>query len=395
LAGDVTFRREPGPASLFSLRDFRAERKLPDILLCCPNFGATAMATRYHAAAKLLNASAESRRRRRRPPPRTTSGLYASKLESVVGGLRSWLLQFASLLLHRLVEEHRFAVLLAEAEDGAVYMTRDPEAEDPDEEREGRDIARWSREDIGRIKSHIRVRGAKVKDLESSMDDLASAVERSSGWLVKAIPAYAAHMKKLDEISADQASRERKEADRDPNLRSPGFDADAPPVKWSRRDLFPAKPEANDWTLRQWANIYKHGPGPGQLKPMALDREAHMAASLLERRTVELKSKSLEAWSRDVAVDEDGDPHPAFLSAVWRFLVACKAAIAEDDRKVAEEWNFIDEESRAVGVTASRTKVKDRDWTVFRGVRSKHTFEERIERKKRKYKRDKRGRFVK
>ena len=35
----------------------------------------------------------------------------------------------------------------------------------------------------------------------------------------------------------------------------------------------------------------------------------------------------------------------------------------------------------------SRTRMSLRDWTTFRGVRSKYTFEERVERKKRKYKR--------
>lgn len=37
----------------------------------------------------------------------------------------------------------------------------------------------------------------------------------------------------------------------------------------------------------------------------------------------------------------------------------------------------------------SRTRRSLRDWTRFIGVRSKYTFEERVERKKRKYKREK------
>jgi len=347
------------------------------------------MASRYHMASRLLSAAS------------TTSGLYRSRLEQVVGGLQRRLLAFGSLLLHRLVEEHRFALLLAELEEGHdIYMTRSPQAESPDEEREGNDIARWSRENIRRIRKLVRERAEKVRALERDYKELVRAIRSIEDWLGPAVLAYAYHMELLGEVSENPASRERKAVDRDESLRDPHFDKKPPKLPKAGRPLFSDRPEAERWGLRQWGNIYKHGRDPDRLNPMSLDHEAHAAAALLEKSMDELRSKPWESWSRSTATDDEGHPYPSLLDAVHGFLTACRVAIAEDDAAVASEWDRL----RAIDLAPLQmtgakkgkwVKKKRWDWDSLADFTEKTTFEERVERKKRKYKRDKLGRFSK
>ena len=335
----------------------------------------------------------------------TTSGLYRSKVESVIGKLRERLLHFSALLLHRLVEERRFAVLLAEIEDGNdVYMTRDPQAERPDEEMEGRNIAKWSAADIGRLRAAYKAREAKTKELDRELKETVEAVGRAAGWLEVAVPIYAAHMEFLDGMSPNPASRERKDADRDESLRDPDFDPGAPSMKWRKRDLFADRPEAGQWSLREWANIYKHGGDPDRLGPMSIHRGNHPAAALLDHRMGEMRSKSTAEWALDVTEDEGGE-YPAFLDAAWGLLKACKAAITDSELLLAEEWERIDRAERGpLRMTGAKRKPRKPrkgpkktrwDWAgMAEGIKEKG-HDERLERQIRKYKRDKRGRFTK
>jgi len=347
------------------------------------------MASRYHMADRLLAAAG------------TTSGLYRSKVESVVGGLRERLLHFSALLLHRLVEERRFAVLLTEIEDGNdVYMTRDPQSERPDNEMEGQNIAKWSAADTRRLKAAYKAREAKTKELDRGLRETIEAVGRSAGWLEEAVPIYAAHMEFLDGMSPDPASRERKDADRDESLRDPDFDPKPPGTRWRKRDLFADRPEASQWSLREWANIYKHGGDPDRLGPMSIHRGNHPAAALLDHRMDEMKSKSAAEWGLDMAKDEEGE-YPAFLDAAWGLLKACKAAITDSELLLAEEWEKIDRagrgELRMTGAKKRPKKTKKTrwDWTgMAEGIKEK-SHDDRLERQIRKYKRDKRGRFAK
>jgi len=349
--------------------------------------------TRYHMASLLLSAARG-----------TTSGLYRSKVESVVGKLRERLLSLSSLLLHRLVEERRYAVLLAEIEDGNdIYMTREPQAEHPDDEAEGRNIARWSAEDTRRIRAAYGARKAKTKELDRRLKDAIDAVGRAAPWLEEAVPIYAAHMEFLDEIDPNPSSRGRKDADRDESLRDPDFDPKTPGVEWRKKELFADRPEAGQWSLRQWANIYKHGHDPDRLGPMSIHRGNHPAATLLDRRMSEMRSKPVAVWAVAVAEDGDGE-YPAFLDAVWGLLRACKAAIVDSELLLAEEWEKIDRGDRGeLRMTGAKKKPrkprkspkKRWDWTgMAEGIEEKD-HDERLERQIRKYKRDKRGRFTK
>jgi len=337
--------------------------------------------------------------KKKEKPERTTSGFYSKRLKDVVGGLRGWMLQFSSLLLHRLVEEHRYAVMLAEVEEGrTIHMSREPEMENPDTEREGTNIGQWSLENIKSIKQMLRTRKAKTKNLHDEFEKLGKAMQDARAWLETAIPIYSKHMSDLDKMSPDNDNRERKKVDRDRSRTNQKFNPKAPKISWDQRHLFSNRPEADNWLLKQWGNIYKHGNNPNELTPMSLDYEAHASASLLENRMVELRSRSWDSWARDI----DGK-HPVFLDSAWRLLIACEAALDEDDELVAKEWEYTHEIEQGPlritgtrqGQQGSRTPRNERDWSRFTRVKEKHTFEERIERKKRKYKRDKLGRFTK
>lgn len=354
----------------------------------------------YHAASRLITAAIRTLlAKKKERPERTTSGFYNKRLKDVVGGLRGWMLQFSSLLLHRLVEEHRYAVMLAEVEEGrTIHISRNPEMESPDEENEGTDIGQWSLENIGNIKQMLRTRQAKTRNLHDEFGKLGKAMQDARPWLETAIPIYSKHMSDLDKVSPDSDDRKRKKVDRDRSRTNQKFDPKAPKISWVQRHLFSERPEADNWLLKQWGNIYKHGNNPNELTPMSLDHEAHAAASLLENRMVELRSKPWDSWARDI---EGG--HPAFLDAAWRLLIACEAALDEDDELVAKEWEYTHEIERGpLRITGarqeqqgSRTPRSERDWSRFTRVKEKRTFEERVERKKRKYKRDKLGRFTK
>lgn len=334
--------------------------------------------------------------KKRERAARTTSGLYRKSLEPAITNLRDRLLHFATLLLHRIVEERRFAVILSELELGnKVYMTREPSREDPEEELEGRDIALWTAQDALRVQRMYNERVAKTANLGQDLARMTRAAEGVEEWLETAIPIFADHMDHLDGISADQADAARKKEDRDPSLVDGDFKPRAPSMKWKRRDLFADRPEANDWSLRHWSNIYKHGTEPGQLTPMSMRRDNHAAAALLDRRMTELRSKSWEVWARDVS--DDGDV--GFLDAVENLLAAANAAYERDAALVANEWERVDEMAhgplKVTGAVKKRKrKRKKRDWDRFK-FRERHTPQERLDTEKRNYKRDKLGRFTK
>lgn len=346
------------------------------------------------------------------PPPRTaagrkkrpTSGVYRTKVEGVVGGLRDRLLQFSSLLLHRLVEERRFAVMLSEISEGNdIHMTKSPKIEHPDDESSGKDIVRWTARKLDRIKSMHRVRMSKTTGMDKELLVISDAFARAAGWLETAIPIYAAHMEYLDGISKEQDSPERKTEDRDESLLNRNFDPKAPGMDWERRDLFSDRPEAGSWSLRQLTNIYKHGTTVDDLKPLMMHRGNSGAAALLDHRAGDMRSKSTAEWSLALSEDESGE-YPTFLDAAHDLLMACKSALTDDEKLLATEWEKIDNIARG-GLSKSGAKREPRkprkgpkkkrwDWSEFSGVKEKDP-EERLERQIHRYKRDKRGRFAK
>lgn len=350
--------------------------------------------SRYHVANTLLSAA-----------PNTTSGFYGKWIKDTIAGTQDMLLRFATLTLHRLVEEHRFAVMFAEIELGNdIYITHSPETENPDESAEGNNIRKWTDTDILHIRRKHIERDAKIKNLGERLEKISMSFEAAVPWLSHAIPIYAKHMSRLDEISPKPNNRERKKMDRDRSLRNPKFDPNAPKVhvigeksRKKKRNLFADRPEADDWTLKQWSNIYKHGSESGQLKPMSFTRDNHQTATLLDRRIGEMRGKPADGWARDMVNDGTHDPHPAFLDAVHELLMACEMAITEDEAMLAQEWQKIDEIDRGQmwKAGAKAKPKKEWDWSRFKGIRDKHTSEERVERRKRRYKRDKRGRFTK
>jgi len=332
-------------------------------------------------------------KKRKQRTPRTTEGFYIRSLEPAITNLRDRLLYFAALLLHRIVEERRFAVMLSELELGnEIYMTREPNKEDPEEEMEGADIALWKPSDAPRVQ---RMYDKRVRDTKELGRDLARIVQSAEGveeWLETAIPIFADHMKELDKVSTDDENPARKKKNRDSAVHK-DFKPRSPGMKWNRRNLFGDRPEANDWSLRHWSNIYKHGSKPGQLAPMAMRRDNLPAVSLLDRRMSELRSKSSEAWARDVSSDGD----VGFLDAVENLLAAANAAYEQDAMLVAQEWEKVDMITHGplqVTGTAKKRKNKKRDWSRFK-FRDRHTPQERLDIEKRNYKRDKLGRFTK
>lgn len=349
--------------------------------------------SRYHIANMMVDAA------------NTTSGFYQKGIKDVVGDLRDMLIRFATLTLHRLVEEHRFAVMYGEIELGNdIYITSDPENENPDEVAEGNSISKWTVTEVLRIRRMHAVRETKIKNLGERLEKIAASSEAVAPWLSQAIPIYSKHMADLDRVSVKPNNRERKLRDRDESLRDPAFDPKAPKVQIAgeksrkeKRSLFADRPEADGWSLEHWSNVYKHGSESGQLKPMSFTRDNHPAAVLLDRRIGEMRDKSLEGLTREMAADGTHEPHPAFLDAVHELLMACEMAITENEAMLAEEWQKIDEIDRGQmwKAGANPKPKKEWDWSRFKGIRDKRTSEERVEKRKRRYKRDKRGRFAK
>jgi len=210
-------------------------------------------------------------------------------------------------------------------------------------------------------------------------------------------------MKYLDDTSAEQNAAASKAEDRDMSNLNKDFDPKAPGMKWKQRNLFAKRPEANSWSLRHMTNIYKHGSTPRDLKPMVMHRGNHGSSALLDRRMDEMRSKSTDAWSLALSEDEGGE-YPAFLDAAHNLLNACEAALTDDERLLAMEWEKIDDIARG-GLLKSGGKKGPRkprkgpkkkrwDWDKFIGLKEKDP-EERLQRQIRRYKRDKLGRFTK
>jgi hypothetical protein len=352
--------------------------------------------SRYHIASAALSRAAG----------KTVGGYYKEKLKEVIVPLRGRALQFAVLLLHRLVEEYRWAVVLAETEGGTVLMTMTPwRAGDPADPRGAHELGEWDAGKRAKIMRLVAERRLLTRGMERELRQIAEAVGRTGSWLEEGMAAYAKH---IERGAADRPGRGGRVVD----MLDPFFLGKAPGVRWDNEDepLFEDNPDAELRTIEEMMRTYKHGPSRSAMRPLRLSEKDWRAAKLLDIRIREMRSRSPDAWTASL-VEKVGEGKekggPTFPDAIDGLVHACRAALAEDEGMLSKEWDALRESGhpeaaqRAVPealkkVGVRKTKWRGRAyWREFRkGIRATD-FTEGVLRKVVRYKRDKLGRFAK
>jgi hypothetical protein len=353
--------------------------------------------SRYHIASAGLSRAAG----------KTVRGHYESKLEEVIEPLRGKALQFAVLLLHRLVEVYRWAVVLTETDGGqAVHMTNTPwAAGDPTDPRGAHEIRVWTADNRAEIMGLIVKRRALAGFLEGELDRIIGDVGRTGSWLEKGMKILAGHIEKG---KADRPSRGGRVAD----MVDPFFLGKAPGVKWEYKSLFKGNPDADIRTIEEMMRMYKHGPSRSAMRPLRLSDENWRAAKLLDIRIREMRSRSLKSWAASLVekVDEEGKEKggPTFQEALDSLVNACAAALSADEEMLSVEWDALREAGhpeaaqgatvpealRKIGVR--KTKRKSRAyWRALRKRIKATDFMDDVLKSVVRYKRDKLGRFTK
>lgn len=353
--------------------------------------------SRYHIASAGLSRTAG----------KTVGGYYKSKLNEVIAPLRGRALQFAALLLHRLVEEYRWAVLLAETEGGGtVLMTMTPwRAGDPADPRSAHELGVWDVDKRAKIMGLIAERRLLTRGMERELRQIAEAVGRTGSWLEEGMAAYAKH---IEGGATDRPGRGGRVVD----MVDQFFLGKAPGVRWEQKDkpLFEDNPDAELRTIEEMMRMYKHGPSRSAMRPLRLSDEDWRVAKLLDIRIREMRSRSPDVWAASLAEKGKGGKEkrgPTFPDALDGLVHACRAALAEDEGMLSKEWDVLREAGhpeaaqravpealRKIGVR--KTKWRGRAyWREFRkGIRATD-FTEGVLRKVVRYKRDKLGRFAK
>jgi hypothetical protein len=350
---------------------------------------------RYHIASAALSRAAA----------KTVGGFYESKLMEVVAPLHGRALKFAVLLLHRLVEEYRWAVVLAEIEGGTVLMTMTPwRAGDPADPRSAHELGVWDAGKRDEVMRLVAKRRLLTKGMERELRQIAEAVGRTGSWLEEGMAAYAKH---IEGGAADRPARGGRVVD----MVDPFFLGKAPGVRWKNKDkpLFEDNPDAGLRTIEEMMRMYKHGPSRSAMRPLRLSDKDWRAAKLLDIRIREMRSRSADAWTASLAEAGEGSEKggPTFPDALDGLVHACRAALAEDEGMLSKEWDALREAGhpeaaqravpealRKVGVR--KTKWRGRAyWREFRKGIKATDFTEGVLRKVVRYKRDKLGRFAK
>jgi len=359
--------------------------------------------SRYHAASAMLPRAAA----------KTVGGFYKSKLLEVVAPLRGRALQFAVLLLHRLVEEYRWAVVLADTEGGGtVRMTMTPwAAGDPADPRGPHELGVWNAGKRAEVMRLVAERRLLTGGMERELRQIAEAVGRTGAWLEEGMKAYAKH---IEGGGTDRPGRGGRVVD----MVDPFFLGKAPGVRWEHKDkpLFEGNPDAELRTIEEMMRMYKHGPSRSAMRPLRISDENWMYAKLLDIRIREMRSRSPESWAASLAEAGKGEEKggrkkeragPTFPDALDGLVHACRAALAEDEGTLSGEWDALREaghpEAAQVAVPEALRKVGVRKtkwrgrayWREFRkGIRATD-FTENVLRNIVRYKRDKLGRFAK
>jgi hypothetical protein len=351
--------------------------------------------SRYHIASAGLSRAAA----------KTVSGHYKSKLNEVIAPLRGRALQFAVLLLHRLVEVYRWAVILAETERGTVRMTATPwAAGDPADPRGAHRIGTWGADQRVSIVQDIAERRAAIGGMERELVQIIDAVGRTESWLDRGMRILAKHLESLGESGgSDRPGRGR----RIENVADPFFERKAPGVEWKPQPLFKGNPDADIRTIEEWMRLYKHGPSRSAMRPLRLSDENWRVAKLLDIHIREMRSRSPDTWAASLAETKKPPAGPTFGRAMKGLVHACVAALAADEGMLSKEWDALREaghpEAAQVAVPEALKKVGVRKtekmgrayWRSLRKKVKGTDFMEDVLKSVVRYKRDKLGRFAK
>lgn len=331
---------------------------------------------------------------------------YEVDIVGVIEPLFRALRRAAALMVHRIVEESRCAKLL----DGAsrksgISMTESPETADPDSDEPHR-LRHYTSKDIAYLTAKAKERAKRLESMRPELDELGLKVHAALPWLERAMGRYASHSAALDK-AGDRRERRRLDHEKEDKTYRSG----RPPKIEDKGPIFSKRPEADYFSLAQQCNIYKHGIGKsGELRPLEIGHHREIAEALF-RLSGELTEYSPQQWARSKI--KGAKPN---FEDLWRIVrdifLALLDGLEWDEEKRLELERKLDRVDRmdqetdmpkpqrkdepalALAAKSKRPKRPPVDWAnFFKGVKER-SFLERVETKRKWYKRDRLGRFA-
>jgi len=325
---------------------------------------------------------------------------YEEDIAEVAGPLLRALRRAAALMVHRIVEESRWAKLLDGAEHkGGISMTDAPETADPDSD-EPHMLRHYGPEKVTHLARKIRERAGKLESMGPELEEVGQAARAAMPWLERAMKRYADHSAELE-----KAGDKRKRSKLDHEKEDKTYRAGKPKIR-VKGPIFSDRPEADYFSLAQMCRIYKAGAGGGgELRPLEIGHHREVAEAL-SRLSGELAEHSPQKWVRSKidGAEPDFDDLRRVVEDTLDALADGMEWEEEGRLRLERELDRVDrdaprprrEPAMALAAKKKRPPRPPMDWDrFFNSIKKERTFLERVETKRMWYKRDRLGRFAK